>query len=132
MSKNKSTLKMIRIVVFTICSLLALFFLLAFVPKIVSEITGTAPEHQGGQSWEGNVMMATFLVFLAGYVIGWWQRFWGGLLMLLAALVVAVPFIALQRNYGSLIFAIPECSAGLLYLVLFWREKWAKILDKKN
>jgi hypothetical protein len=102
---------------------LALFFLLAFIPAIVTVIDGTAPEPPQGREWEGKVMTVMFLTFMVGYAIGWWRILWGGIIIILAAFVVSIPFIILQDNYGSLIFGIPQFVIGILYLLLYRIEK---------
>ena len=122
MDSRKTHLRTLRSVVLAAGSLLALFFLLAFFPKIVSVFLGTAQELPTGRHWEGRVMIAMVLTFMAGYAIGWWRPFWGGLLMIIAALLVSGPFI-LQGNYGSLIFGIPQFAIGVLYILLSRLEK---------
>ena len=123
MAEKRNRSKALRILVLILGTLLALFFLLAFVPKIITILIGTAPELPPGQQWEGHVMTAMFLIFMIGYTIGWWRKFWGGTLILLAAFVVCLPFIIFQNNYGSLIFGIPQFVIGILYLLLYWNEK---------
>jgi hypothetical protein len=127
MTEMNSYSRNLRRVVLVVGTLLAVFFLLAAGPKLCGEIIGAPPspnrDLSPDRAWEGQAMTATFLIFMVGYVIGWWRRLWGGLIMILAALVVVIPFIALARNYGSLIFGIPIFFVGLLYLMLFWDEK---------
>jgi hypothetical protein len=123
MSEKKTSLRTFRIVVFTLGTLIALLFLLAFVPKLISELLGDSPQIQSGREWEGHVMTAMFLTFIVGYSIGWWRILWGGIIILLAAFIVTIPFIILQNNYGSLIFGIPQLVIGLLFLLLYWFEK---------
>ena len=130
MTEQSNKLKSVRIVVLSFGSLLALFFLLAFLPKIIMELIGDSPKVAAGREWEGQVMIATFLTLLIGYGIGWWRTFWGGVIIVLAAFVVTIPFITLQSNYGSLIFGIPLLFVGLLYLLLYLTEKQEKIRKK--
>lgn len=122
MADRKSDPKMFRKAVLICGSILALFFLLAFVPKIISDLLDTVPEPPDGREWEGQVMYAMFITFMAGYTIGWWRSLWGGVLIILAAMLVSIPF-ALDGNYGSLIFGVPQCVIGTLYVVLHWLEK---------
>lgn len=63
-------------------------------------------------------MMAMFLTYVLGYTITWWRSLWGGVLIILAALVVSVPFIVVQGHFNSLIFGIPVLVVGVLYVVL--------------
>ena len=123
MAKKIKNLKTYRTVVLAFGTLLALFFLLAFIPAIVTVIDGTAPEPPQGREWEGKVMTVMFLTFMVGYAIGWWRILWGGIIIILAAFVVSIPFIILQDNYGSLIFGIPQFVIGILYLLLYRIEK---------
>ena len=122
MDSRKTHLRTLRSVVLATGSLLALFFLLAFFPKIISVFLGTARELPAGRQWEGQVMIAMVATFMAGYAIGWWRPLWGGLLMIVAALLVSGPFV-LQGNYGSLIFGIPQFVIGVLYILLSRLEK---------
>lgn len=122
MGIRKARPRVFRAIVFGCATLLALLFLLAFVPKIISVLRGTAPELPAGRQWEGHVMIAMFVIFMLGYIIGWWRSLWGGLLIIVAALLVSIPF-SLQDNYGSLIFGIPQFVIGILYIMLSWAEK---------
>ena len=122
MDSRKTHPRTLRSVVLASGSLLALFFLLVFVPMIISVFLGTARELPAGRQWEGRVMIAMILTFMAGYAIGWWRPLWGGLLMIVAALLVSGPFV-LQGNYGSLIFGIPQFLIGALYILLSRLEK---------
>lgn len=101
---------------------LAIFFLLAFVPKLISVFEGSSPPPRPGTEWEGDVMLATFAAYMIGYAIGWWRRLWGGVVILLAALIVSVPFIVIQGHFNSLIFGVPILVVGVLYLVLHREE----------
>lgn len=105
-------------------TLLAVFFLLAFLPKIISDLNGTSPPMGAvaGREWEGYVMTAMFLSYMIGYAISWWRSLWGGIVIVLAALVVSVPFIVIQGHFNSLIFGFPVFIVGVLYLVLHVME----------
>jgi len=98
MDKKSSDLKPLRVFVLAIGTALALFFLLAFVPKLVSSVTGDAPGASTGREWEGQVMTAMFLVFMLGCAVEWFRIVWGGIIILLAALIVSIPFIIIQDN----------------------------------
>ena len=122
MAEKKTRSKTFRTVVLGFGTLIALLFLLAAVPKLISNLLGDAPKPVSGREWEGHVMTVTFFTFITGYAIGWWRILWGGIIIILAALIATLPFIILQSNYGSLIFGIPQCVIGLLYLLLYWFE----------
>ncbi|MBA7542003.1 hypothetical protein ES705_34319 [subsurface metagenome] len=128
MAEEKSKLRTFRIIVLSLGTLLAIFFLLAFVPKLISMIMGTSPELPSGRQWEGNVMTAMFFIFMIGYAIGWWHLIWGGVIIILSAFLVSLPFIIIQGNYGALIFGIPQLVIGILYILLDKMEKRKSIL----
>lgn len=130
MTQKHSKSRVFRIVVLTIGTFFAILFLLAAVPKLLCDLPGTKPEPSPGQQWEGQVMTAMFLVFILGYAIGWWRRLWGGIIILLAAFLVTVPFIIIQANYGSLIPGIPLFGLGILYVLLYLVEKRESVGDK--
>jgi len=125
MGGRKAAPRLFRAIVLGCGTLLALFFSVVFVPKIISVLRGTAPELPSGRQWEGHVMIAMFVIFMLGYIIGWWRSLWGGLLIIVAALLVSIPF-SLQDNYGSLIFGIPQFVIGILYIMLSRTEKWMR------
>jgi hypothetical protein len=122
-SNQKIPSKALSVIAFAFATILALFFLLVFVPKIISVLNGTARELPPGQQWEGHIMIAMFVVFMLGYIIGWWRPLWGGRMMIAAALLVSVP-LSLQGNLGSLIFGIPQFAIGSLYVLLARMEMY--------
>jgi len=130
MTKKHNKSRAFRKLVLAIGTLLAILFLLVFGPKIVFNSIGTAPELPTGRHWEGQVMTAMFLIFMIGYAIGWWRILWGGITIILAAFLVSAPFIILQRNYGSLIFGLPQFAIGILYVLLYLLEKRESIRDE--
>ena len=67
-------------------------------------------------------MTQMFVTFLLGYGIGWWRSLFGGVLIVLSAFVVSVPF-ALDGNYAAFMFGIPLFVCGLLYLSLYGVER---------
>jgi hypothetical protein len=101
-------------------TLLAIFFLFAFLPKIFSLLSGTSSPvgAVAGREWEGQIITAMFLIYLAGYAIGWWRSLWGGIVIILAALVVSVPFLVVQGHFNSIIFGLPIFIVGVLYVIL--------------
>lgn len=126
MTPKNTKVKNIRIVVLTIGTLLALLFLLAFVPKIIINASDTVHTPNPGREWEGQVMLAMFITYLVGYALAWFWRLWGGLIIIIASLVVSGPFILLDENYASLIFGIPLFIVGLLYILLYQFEQSGK------
>jgi len=68
-------------------------------------------------------MTIMFVTYMVGYAVGWWRSLWGGTVMILAALIVILPFIILGNNFGSLIFGVPQLVIGSLYLSLYRSEK---------
>lgn len=110
-------------------TLLAALFLLAFLPKIISLLSGTSSPMGAvaGREWEGQIMAAVFLMYLAGYAIGWWRSLWGGIVIILSALLVSVPFIVIQGHFNSLIFGLPIFIVGVLYVVLHVMESREEI-----
>jgi len=101
-----------------LASLLAIFFILAFVPKLIDELRDVFNGQPFYKGWEGLVMEITFFVFLAGYVISWWRKCWGGLIIVLASLIQMGPFLIIQGNLGSLIFGVPLFVVGALFLII--------------
>lgn len=114
---SKKNTKLIIARVFT--SIVALFFILALVPKLIAEYADAIkgePLFEGG--WEGIVMELTFYVFIIGYIFSWWKKCTGGILILLASIIQMGPFLIIDGNLGSLIFGIPLLVAGVLFLVI--------------
>jgi hypothetical protein len=113
--KDRSLLVITRI----FSTLLALFFALAFIPKLISEysqaIKGEKPIFGG---WEGLIMEITFYVFFIGYIFSWWKKCTGGILILLASIIQMGPFLIIEGNLGSLIFGVPLVISGGLFLFL--------------
>jgi len=127
MTEKNTNVKIFRKVVLSIGTFFALFFLLAFVPKIITDLSGEGHKPIPGREWEGQVMLAMFITYLVGYTIGWWWRLWGGIIIILASLIVSIPFAIIDENYGSLIFGIPQFVIGILYILLYRSEKLGSI-----
>jgi hypothetical protein len=123
MTAKNSDLKSLRLIVLISGTLLALLFLLAFVPKMLINSSDKVHTPDPSREWEGQVMLAMFITYLIGYALGWLWRLWGGIIIIIAALVVSIPFILLDENYGSLIFGIPQFVVGVLYILLYRFEK---------
>jgi hypothetical protein len=101
-----------------IASVLALFFIVAFVPKLIQEIIDVTQGKDAFNGWEGIVMELTFLVFIIGYIISWWRVCQGGIIILLASIVQMGPFLIIDGNLGSLIFGVPLLVSGVLFIIL--------------
>ena len=96
-----------------LASIFAVFFILAFLPKLVS---GVIEAFRSGE-WEGMVMKYTFYVFLAGFIVSWWKKCFGGWIILFASIIQMGPFLIIDGNLGSLIFGIPLFVIGLMFLL---------------
>lgn len=99
-------------------SLLVLFFTLALGPKLIDEyleiiISGAAKVY----IWEGLVMEFTYYIFIIGFVISWWKKCIGGIIILLASVFQMAPFLIIDGNLGSLIFGIPLLISGILFII---------------
>jgi len=104
-------------------SLLALFFLLAFGPKLIGQYFGPADaEPLSDGTWQGWVMEITFYVFFIGFIFSWWKKCIGGILILLAAVIQMGPFLIIDGNMGSLIFGVPLLISGVFFLVVCGRQ----------
>jgi ABC-type phosphate transport system permease subunit len=101
MTEKNTVVKSFRKVVLIIGTVLALFSLLAFVTKILINSSDKVHTTNPGREWEGQVMLAMFITYLVGYTFGWLWRLWGGIIIILASLVVSIPFV-LDKNYASL------------------------------
>ena len=132
MTKKNNAIKTFRNVALTISTLLAAFFLLAFLPKIIADFSGEGNKPIPGREWEGQVMLAMFITYLLGYAIGWWKRLWGGIIILLSSLIIFIPFTVMDENYGALIFVIPQFVLGLLYILVHRFEKHNKLISNNS
>jgi hypothetical protein len=118
-SKNKAN-KTLVIVTYVFTSLLALFFLMAFGPKLVDEYIGIirGTEQNYFEGWEGIVMELTFFAFMIGYIVSIKRRCMGGIIILLSSIIQMGPFLIIDGNMGSLIFGIPLLISGILFLII--------------
>jgi len=107
--------KALLIVTRILASLLAMFFIATFGPKIFE---GIIEIYRGEEGWEGIVMMLTFLVFIVGFILSWWKKCWGGIIILLASIIQMAPFLIIDGNLGSLIFGVPLFVVGALFLLV--------------
>ena len=73
-------------------------------------------------NYEGLIMTSVIFLFLIGYLVTWINTGIGGVLIILAGLLVAIPLIIIDGNIGTLIFALPFTGAGSLYVV-YWNSR---------
>jgi hypothetical protein len=102
-------------------------FSLIMIPTMIDGITRESSYLPKENPWEGVLMTAVTILFIAGYIISWKKEGLGGAIMILAGLTVSLPLIILFGNYGSLIFAIPFIASGLLYFI-YWMDMRKKPL----
>jgi len=123
MAKHPTNPKVFRICVLGSGTVLAALYILVYGPKLVSLIAGTAPSLPEGRQWEEHAMTALFLIFMVGFALGWRNRLWGGVVMVLASAVNTIPFVIIQGNFETpAIFASPVFAVGALYLLLHREE----------
>ena len=108
----------ILIITYSFTSLAALFFIIAFVPKLIDEYMGiiTGNPNVNFSGWEGIVMELTFYIFIIGYIISLKRSAVGGIIILVGSLVQMGPFLIIDGNMGSLIFGVPMVICGVLLL----------------
>lgn len=111
---NRKILLIARIIV----SIVFLFFSFAIVPKILGQfIESFGDEGLSDGGWEGMVMQLTYFVFLIGFLVSWWKKCIGGILILVSSIIQMAPFLIIDGNLGSLIFGIPLLITALLFMV---------------
>lgn len=96
---------------------LAIFFSIAFLPKMVQEVMECFKGEFFQAGWEGLVMELTYFVFMVGFVISWWKKCLGGIIILLASIIQMAPFLIIDGNLGSLIFGLPMFIIGCLFVI---------------
>jgi hypothetical protein len=102
-------------------SAIVLFFALFFIPSIIGSITREESFLPENNKWQGVIMTIWFIMLVTGYILSWFKEGLGGLVMILAALTVSLPFIIFASNFGSLIFGATSFAAGFLFLI-YWRD----------
>jgi hypothetical protein len=112
--KAKTQLLIARI----FASVLAFLFVIIFVPKLIGEIIDAFDGKAFFDGWQGIVMEVTFFVFIAGYIVSWWKKCAGGIIIIIASLIQMLPFLIIEGNTGSLIFGVPLLVAGVLFVSL--------------
>ena len=65
-----------------------------------------------------------FLSYLIGYIIVWWRPLWGSIIIISVSLLSVLINI---DNQGFLMFAVPTCLVGILYLFAWYDNKKEKI-----
>ena len=112
--RKRNTLLIVSRVFATV---LALFYFVSFVPKLIDQYFCSGENHiVSDGSWEGWVMELTFWIFFVGYTTSWFKKFAGGIILIIASLVQMLPFLIIDGNLGSLIFGLPTLIAGILFL----------------
>jgi len=61
-----------------------------------------------------------FFTYIIGYSIIWWKPLWGAVIIMTGSLLSVVINI---HNPGFLLFAIPTCTVGILYLISWIDER---------
>jgi hypothetical protein len=71
------------------------------------------------------------LPYLIGYVLGWWRRGWGGIIIILSALMLYLFYILTGEGWliMALIFGSPIFVVGVFYLSLYQIEKAQAFLN---
>jgi len=111
-----------------LASVIVLFFALFMIPSIIEGITRKGHYLPENNSWEGVIMTIWFIILVIGYSLSWFKEGLGGAIMILAGLIVSLPFIIFAHNFGSLIFGGTSVAVGLLF-VIYWREMRIKKLS---
>jgi hypothetical protein len=65
-----------------------------------------------------------FLSYLIGYIIVWWRPLWGSIIIISVSLLSVLINIG---NPGFLMFTVPTCLVGILYLFAWYDNKKEKI-----
>lgn len=114
---SSHTCNKLKLVSRIFASLVALFFVFAFAPKLIDQYLnfGVYGSVVNG-NWEALVMELTFWIFIIGYLISWIKNYTGGIILIVASLVQMFPFLIIDGNLGSLIFGIPILISGILFL----------------
>jgi hypothetical protein len=112
-------------------SAIVLIFAFFFIPAIYEGITREGSYLPENNKWEGVIMTVWFIMLVAGYIFSWIKELPGGIIMILAGLTVALPFIILANNLGSLIFGGASIAAGLLFII-YWRDMRRKRVSDQS
>ena len=118
--KQRKGHRIFIIITYSFTSLVAAFFIIAFVPKLIDEYMGIIMGDVKGNfsGWEGIVMELTFYIFVIGFFLSIKRSAIGGIVILLASVVQMGPFLIIDGNMGSLIFGIPMLICGILLLLV--------------
>ena len=106
----------------SIGSIIAVPFAFFAIADVISTINNSEGNFMQDMNYEGIIMTIVIFLFLAGYIISWINEGIGGSFMILAGLVISIPLIIIDRNIGTLIFAIPFIGTGAMY-VTYWKSK---------
>ena len=114
-SKGSKTLIIITIV---LASILCIFFSFALLPKLIGSIIEEGFNSLYSGDWGGLVMTWTYIVFIIGFIVVWWHKLFGGIIIVLSSILQMAPFLIIEGNLGSLIFGIPLLVVGILFIVI--------------
>ena len=124
--KPSNSLKTTRLILRIFAALITLFYLLAFVPKFIQTLLGDASESPPDASWEGNMVTASFLVYVLGYIFSWWRGLVGGIIMALAGAIMFTTHIMASSGelelLPFLVFSCPMILAGILFIIFWWKK----------
>jgi hypothetical protein len=119
-------LKTARLVIRIYATLIMAFYFLAFVPKIIGQLTNENSDDLASGGTIGHLIIVSFLLFFLGYLLSWWRGIWGGIVLIAAGIIMLFTHIPpLAESFDWIPFAIfsgPMMLAGILY-VLFWSKK---------
>jgi len=119
--------KTLKLVIRIVVSLITLFYLLAFIPKLIQDILEGSSTGPPGDSWEGNMVTAGVLIFVLGYIITWWRGVIGGILLIIAGLIMfATHMMSAEGEFEVvpfLVFSFPMVLCGILFIIFWWKKK---------
>ncbi|MBC8314837.1 MAG: hypothetical protein ISR57_06015 [Bacteroidales bacterium] len=121
-----NSLKTSRLVIRIFASLITLFYLIAFVPKLIQMLLGDAPERPPGADWEGSMVTVSFLIFILGYIVTWWRGLVGGIIIAIGSILMFLThMMSASGEFEFLpffVFSGPMLLCGILYLVFWWKK----------
>ncbi|MBL7137670.1 MAG: hypothetical protein ISS17_02710 [Bacteroidales bacterium] len=121
-----SSLRTTRLIIRIFASLLMLFYLLVFVPKLIQDLLEESPSTPADGGWEGSLVTIGFLVYVLGYIFTWWRGLVGGIILVAAAAIMfASHMVAAQGELEFvpfLVFSVPMILVGALYIIFWWKK----------
>jgi hypothetical protein len=125
-SKPATRQKTARLVIRIVVSLVTLLYLLIFLPKIIQDILEGSSAGPPGDGWEGTMVTTGFLVFVLGYILSWWRGLFGGIIMIIAGIIMfATHMMSADGEFEFLpflVFPAPMIICGILFII-FWLKK---------